>query len=198
MAAGFPVFLNVGQCRCLVIGSGREAEEKAASLRDCGAVVDQSEAYVPGSLPGYFLVIAAGPDRSQNAAIFEEAEALGVLVNCLDDPPHCRFTFASVLRQGDLVIAISTSGACPALAVRLRQRLQSELGPEYAEFLALARELRQRLAEAVPDFQQRRRLWYELVDSEILEQLRQGDREGVRRVLQEILPAEALGEDGGG
>ena len=192
MAAGYPVFLNVDQLRCLVIGTGREAEEKSAALAECGAVVERHETYTPGSLAGFFLVISAGPDRSQNAAIFAEAEAAGILVNCLDDPPHCRFTFASVLRQGDLVIAISTSGACPALAVRLRERLQSQLGPEYAEFLSLARDLRQRLAEAVPDFQQRKQLWYSLVDSDLLEQLRQGDRDAAEQPLRAILPPPAL------
>lgn len=188
MAAGYPVFLNVDQLRCLVIGTGREAEEKSAALTDCGAQVERHEAYTPGSLAGFSLVISAGPDRSQNAAIFAEAESLGILVNCLDDPPHCRFTFASVLRQGDLVIAISTSGACPALAVRLRERLQSQLGPEYAEFLSIARNLRQSLAEAIPDFQQRKQLWYALVDSDLIEQLRQGDQTAVQQTLQSLLP----------
>jgi len=190
MGAGYPVFLNVGQLRCLVIGTGREADEKSAALAACGALVERLPSFTPGTLHGFALVIAAGPDRTHNAAIFAEAEAQGVLVNCLDDPAHCRFTFGSVVRQGELIIAISTSGACPALAVRIREHLQSQFGPEYAEFLALARDLRQRLAAAVPDFQQRKAIWYALVDSNLLEQLRQGDQEAARQTLESLLPRE--------
>lgn len=188
----YPIFLDVNGKLCLVLGSGREAEEKSAALARAGAVVHRRERYENRAFAGYFAVISAGPDRSENAAIFAEAERLGILVCCVDDPPHCRFTFGSLVRRGELVIAISTGGACPALAVRLRERFERELGPEYAEFLQLARRLRGRLAEAVPDFAERRRLWYALVDSEILAHYKEGDAEAAERALQSILPPDAL------
>ncbi|QOY91725.1 precorrin-2 dehydrogenase/sirohydrochlorin ferrochelatase family protein [Paludibaculum fermentans] len=192
MAEGYPIILDVEGKKCLVLGSGREADEKSAALARAGAVLHRRAEYDSADLDSCFAVISAGPDRSRNPEIFAEAERRGILVCCVDDPPHCRFTFASVVRQGELVIAISTGGACPALAVRIREKLERELGPEYAEFLKLARRLRGRLAETVPDFQERRKLWYALVDSEILDHYRSGDEEAVNRDLASILPPDAL------
>jgi len=165
MPQGYPIIVDMTGARVLVLGEGREAEQKSAALADCGATVERRLDYEPGTLAGYLLVVAASPDRSRNAEIFAEAERLGVLVNCIDDPSHCRFTFASIVRRGELLIAISTGGACPALAVRLREGLERDFGPEYEEFLILARSLREKLAAAVPDFQQRKRVWYAMVDA---------------------------------
>lgn len=165
MLQGYPIILDLAAARVLVLGEGREADEKSAALAACGASVDRRDHYEPGMLAGYLLVVAASPDRSRNAEIFAEGERLGILVNCIDDPVHCRFTFASVVRRGELLIAISTGGACPALAVRLREQLERDLGPEYEEFLVLARSLREKLAAAVPDFQRRKAIWYSMVDA---------------------------------
>ena len=165
MPQGYPIILDLTGAPVLVLGEGREADEKSAALESCGAIVERRPDYEPGTLSGYLLVVAASPDRSRNAEIFAEAEKLGVLINCVDDPPHCRFTFASIVRRGELLIAISTGGACPALAVRLREQLERDFGPEYEEFLVLARSLREKLADAVPDFQQRKRVWYAMVDA---------------------------------
>jgi siroheme synthase-like protein len=187
MPRGFPVVLDVGGKRCLVFGSGREAEEKAQALTGCGALVERRVEYEPGCLAGCFMAVAAGPDRQRNQEIFDEGEREGVLVNCLDDPERCRYIFPSVVRQGELSVAISTGGACPALAVRLKERLARELGPEYAELLELARGARAEIAEKVPEFAERRRRWYELVDSRLLELLRSGEREAAKRLLRAIL-----------
>jgi siroheme synthase-like protein len=140
-------------------------------------VTRQERRFQPGDCAGYFLVVSAGPWREDNAAVYEEAERLGTLVNCVDDPERCRFTFASIVRQGDLLVALSTQGACPALSVRLRERLEQELGPEYAEFLEMARTRRDEMARAIPDFQERRKAWYRVVDSRILQLLREGRRD---------------------
>lgn len=165
MPQGYPIIVDVTGARVLVLGEGREADEKSAALEACGAIVERRTHYAPGMLSGYLLIVAASPDRSPNAEIFAEAERLGVLVNSIDDPPHCRFTFASIVRRGELLIAISTAGACPALAVRLREQLERDLGPEYEQFLVLARTIREELAAAVPDFQRRKAIWYALVDA---------------------------------
>jgi precorrin-2 dehydrogenase / sirohydrochlorin ferrochelatase len=150
MSEGYPVVLRLEGKRCVVIGAGHEAEQKAEGLQSAGAAVVRAEQYSPALLEGAFLVVAAGPDRTENPRIYTDCEARGILVNCLDDPPRCRFTYPSVHRQGDLIIAVSTSGACPALAVRLRERFEREFGPEYARFLAICRGLRDRLARAYP------------------------------------------------
>lgn len=182
MRNGYPVVLDLNGKRCLVFGEGREAEEKTRGLREAGALVDVlTRPFQPGDLAGYFLAVAAGPDRSANTAIFEEGERLGVIVNCLDDPERCRFIFPSVHRQGELIVAVSTQGVAPALAVRIRERLQRELGPEYAKLLALLREVRHR-------FSGQRELAYRLVDSEALTLLREGRDEEARAELERLLP----------
>jgi siroheme synthase-like protein len=208
MPCYFPVFLNLEGRRCLVIGGSRLAAEKAFSLRACGArvtvvsdtLVDElAEAallgqvqwmrrdYQPGDLDGFFLAVAAPDDRSINGAIFREAEQRGVLFNALDDPPHCQFIFPSVHRQGDLVLAISTAGVAPALAVRLRQRFGAELGPEYDEFLRLAAEYRDDITGQLPAFPPRRDLWYRIVDSDIVNLIRQGRADEARTMLEQLL-----------
>jgi len=105
----------------------------------------------------------------------------------VDDTPRCNFIAPSILRQGDLTIAISTSGKAPALAVRLKERLRREIGPEYERFLELAGELREPLAQHVPDFETRKALWYELVDSEILDVLASGEEEQAREIISRVV-----------
>jgi precorrin-2 dehydrogenase/sirohydrochlorin ferrochelatase len=201
----YPIFLiGLENRHCIVIGGGHEAEGKIRALLECEATITvispeltpQLQAwadegaftwlqreYQPGDLRGAFLVIAERADPERNARIFEEAETVGALVNVMDDVEHCTFVAGSVHRQGSLVISISTSGAAPTLAVRMRQRFQQEFGPEYAEFLQLMQALRAPMAEQLPDFHMRRALWYRLVDSDVLALLRAGNRlEAVERI----------------
>ena len=142
--------------------------------------------YQPGDLHGCFLAVSAG-DRQYNAAIWAEGQRENVIVNCLDDPPHCRYIYPSIHRQGDLVVALSTTGRCPALAVRLRQRLAEQLGTEYSTFLEIVSKFRDRLAAMVPDFATRKAIWYQLVDSSAIELLRHGKRPQAEAALESIL-----------
>lgn len=205
----YPIFLiGLSHRHCVVIGGGREGEYKVKGLLDCearvtvisGQLTGQLQAwagegrltwiqrdYRLGDLRGAFLVIAERSDPETNAAIQAEAEAEGALVNVTDDVPHCNFVAGSVVRQGPLTMAISTSGCAPALSVRLRQRFQDEFGPEYGIFLEWLRELRQLMAARYPDFQERRRRWYALIDSEILDLLRAGRPDLARRRMAEIV-----------
>ncbi len=204
----YPVFLNgLERRRCVVVGGDEEAERKIRGLLDCDArvtvvassilgevqkLVDQSRVqwiqrdYEPGDLEGAFLVIVTGRDERRNAAVFAEAESEGALINAVDDVEHCSFIAGSVVRRGPLVVAISTGGCAPALAVRLRQRFEKILGPEHGLFLQWMRKLRDILQQRFPDFESRREVWYRLVDSEILDLMRQGHNERARRRLEEI------------
>jgi siroheme synthase-like protein len=201
----YPVFLvGLAERRTVVLGGGDEAERKVGGLLEAGAAVtvvaraltpglavlavDGSVAWVErdyreGDLAGAFLVVSTGTDREQHARAWREARATGALINAVDDVEHCDFIAGSVVRRSDLVVAISTGGAAPALAVRLRESLERALGPEYGEFVDLLSELRAFLAEHVPDFAERRALWYELVDSAALSDLRAGGRARARRRL---------------
>lgn len=208
MEFGYPVILDLRDQPCVVIGGGAMAEEKILSLLEAGARVTViapeltdalanltwkqrfvwvNRGYASGDLRGAYLAIAADMDRSRNAQIAGEAERERVLLNCLDDPPHCRFIFPSIHRQGDLVIALSTTGKCPALAVRIRQKLAAEYGPEYGEFLRMVGAMRDRIASLVPDFGTRRELWYRLVDSRALGLLKAGRRGEAEAVLEDLL-----------
>lgn len=194
---GYPVFLvGLENKRCVVVGGSREAERKAEGLLACDAQVAVIGARVtsrlrewadagriewiardfrPGDVEGAYLVIAENADPAISAQVWEEAQ--GRLVNIMDDVERCNFIAGSVVQQGPLTIAISTNGCAPALAVRLRERMREEFGPEYAAFLELMRELREPLARRFPDFQQRRAVWYALVDSDILDLFRAGEPE---------------------
>ena len=210
----YPIFIiGLHNRRCIVVGGGQEAERKVAGLLDCDAAVtvisveltpqmsswaDEGRIawigrdYQTGDLEGAYLVIAERSDAETNACIWAEAEAKNALVNVMDDVPHCNFIAGSVVRQGSLTIAISTAGAAPVLAVRQRQRLKRELGAEYATFLDLMQALREPLTTRYPDFDKRRALWYELVDSDILELLRTEDKKLVHERIADIVGADLL------
>jgi siroheme synthase-like protein len=210
----FPIYLiGLENRHCIVIGGGHEGEYKVKSLLDVSATItviapkltplltEWAEAgrftwlqrrYQPGDLSGAFLVIAERDDPDTNAAIWQEAEAAGILVNVMDDVEHCNFVAGSVVRQGALTLSISTSGAAPALSVRLRQQFEKQFGPEYATFLAWMGALRPPMSQQYPDFQEQRALWYELVDSQILSLIRDRKLEEARELLKEISGIVAL------
>jgi siroheme synthase-like protein len=204
----YPVFLDLRARRCVVVGGGAMAGEKARELCAAGARVTVVAAqpgrgieemerggrlrlrrrpYRTGDLAGAFLAIAAGDDPEEREAVWREAAQRGLPLNSVDDPPRCSFIAGAVVRRGGLTVAVSTSGRAPALAVRLRQWLEGELGAEHARFLELAGGVRAALAERHPELARRRELWYRLVDSDVLELLRRGDEAAARRRFGEIL-----------
>lgn len=203
----YPVFLNLVGRRVVVIGGNKFALEKVQALVEAEACVTLiapeliaplqefvmanqisrlERGYADGDLEDAFLVISTLNDPETNERIFREANARNVPLNVVDDPPHCSFIAPSILRRGDLTLAISTSGKAPAVAVRLRQRLEREIGEEYARFLEIAGTLRAPLAQKYPDFETRKKLWYEVVDSDVLELLRVGDKKRAHERITEI------------
>jgi precorrin-2 dehydrogenase/sirohydrochlorin ferrochelatase len=156
MALYFPAFLDLRGRRCLVVGGGEIGERKARALLECGAEVSVvSPALTPGlaalatagavhwrprafrkaDARGCTLVIAASGVTAVDTAAAAEARRRGALVNVVDRPAHCDFIFPSVLRRGDLQIAVSTGGRSPALAREIRKRLEPQFGPEYASLV---------------------------------------------------------------
>src|SRR5258706_10946620 len=139
------------------------------------------------ALPISFVVICATDHPEINHQVWQDASANHQLVNVVDDTPRCNFIAPSILRKGDLTIAISTSGKAPALAVRLKERFQAELGSEFERFLQLSGQLREPLARHIPDFETRKKLWYELVDSDVLDFLAKGDESmAVEKISQVV------------
>jgi uroporphyrin-III C-methyltransferase/precorrin-2 dehydrogenase/sirohydrochlorin ferrochelatase len=181
----YPAFLDLRKRACVVVGGGAVAEQKVTGLLDAGAQVTvispalsrrledlaaagtiaiRRRPYRAGDLAGAFLVIAATDARAVNRDVWTEAEARGVLLNAVDDPPHCSFVAPAVHRQGDLTVAVSTAGKSPALAVRLRDRIARMVGPEFATLLDRLGALRADVARRIPDPRARTRFWYRLVD----------------------------------
>ena len=140
--------------RCLVVGAGDIGLEKAEGLLACDAEVhviapdacegiralaaagdiDWTERpFSPGDLEGHFLAIAATSSTETNIAVFEEAERRSMLCNVVDVPPLCSFILPAIVRTGPIAIAISTAGASPALAKRMKRDIADLYGPEHAE-----------------------------------------------------------------
>jgi precorrin-2 dehydrogenase/sirohydrochlorin ferrochelatase len=175
----FPMFVKLEGRSCLVVGAGTIAEGKIRSLLESGAIVCVispratprvhewaatcaikwlRRRFERDDLDGKFLVIAATSSAKVNARVFEEARRRKVLCNSVDDPPHCDFFYAAVVRRGDLQIAISTNGKSPALAQRLRKRFERQFGPEYADKINELGAARARLFRAGMEPVRRRKL----------------------------------------
>lgn len=204
----YPIFLNnLAGRRCVVVGCGHEGEHKVSGLLECdadvtliseeatpalkawaaeGTITWHARAYRPGDLKGAFLVIVAVTNPAATAPIWEEAQAEGILINALDDVPHCTFVQGSVVRRGPLLIAISTSGCAPTLSVRIRQRLESMFTTAHGTFVEMLGRLRPSMASEYPNFAERRQRWYELVDSDVLSLIEQDDLEGARERVRAI------------
>jgi precorrin-2 dehydrogenase/sirohydrochlorin ferrochelatase len=184
----FPIFLKLAARPCMVIGAGHLAESKIESLQAANARItviapEASErirnlaasgeieyhqrAYADGDLTGNFLVVAATNVPAVNRAVFEEATEKGVLCNAVDDPPFCDFYFPSVVRRGDLQIAISTAGASPALAQKIRKEINAQLPLDAGEWLSNLGSLRREVVAAEPLNDERRWLLHQLAQREV-------------------------------
>jgi precorrin-2 dehydrogenase/sirohydrochlorin ferrochelatase len=162
----FPAFLKLIGRRCLVVGAGPIAQDKIESLLRAGAKVrvvapnatDRVRAWAgakkirweprkfcAADFAGVFLVVAATSSPALHAKIYRLARRCGVLCNVVDDPAHCDFYYGAVVRRGELQIAISTGGHSPALAQRLRRRLEQDIGAEYEQWLEKLGAARKRL-----------------------------------------------------
>lgn len=161
----YPVGLVVAGRRCLVVGAGPIAARKAESLLDCGAQVSvvapdispemaqlvghsgawlelHCRPYMPGEAAEYWFVIAATGIPQVDGQVFVDAEAARVWINAADDPAHCSVMLPSVLRRGNLAVAVSTDGRSPAMSAWLRRRLEAHLPRELANLVDAAAEKR--------------------------------------------------------
>jgi precorrin-2 dehydrogenase/sirohydrochlorin ferrochelatase len=184
----FPIFLKLTGRRCLVVGAGNLAESKIESLRaangevtviaptagpriqemaDAGEVTWHEREFAAGDVHDFFLVVTATNIASVNRAVYLEAQAKNILCNAVDDPPFCDFYFPSVVRRGDLQIAISTAGASPALAQRLRKEINAQLPLDTGDWLADLGNLRREVVQAEPLNDERKLLLHRLAQREV-------------------------------
>jgi precorrin-2 dehydrogenase / sirohydrochlorin ferrochelatase len=210
MSVLYPILLDLTGKRCLVVGGGQVAERKVGRLLECGAAV---EVVAPAATPGLealaddgrirlwrrparpedvadaFLVFAATDDPAVNRALAGSARARGTLVNVADDPDACTFLVPAVFRRGDLTVAVSSGGGSPALAKRLRERLEATIGPEYEAFLAALRQLREEAQARISDPAVRQTLYRQALDSDLFATAAGGDREAVTAQIAALLDA---------
>jgi precorrin-2 dehydrogenase/sirohydrochlorin ferrochelatase len=186
----FPIFLKLTGRRCLVIGAGNLAESKIESLRAANANVTviapdarprildlaaggdityHQRPYESGDVAAqkYFLVVTATNVPAVNRAVYQEAVANEIMVNAVDDPPFCDFYFPSVVRRGDLQIAISTAGSSPALAQRLRKEINAQLPLDAGDWLTDLGNLRREVTQMEPLNEERKLLLHQLAQREV-------------------------------
>jgi precorrin-2 dehydrogenase / sirohydrochlorin ferrochelatase len=208
----YPVFLDVRERPCLVVGGGQVAERKAIALFDAGAdlslispsltpslaelagkgkITHHSKTFEERDIAGAYLVIAATNDAAVNEAVARVCRKRGVLVNAATSPDEGTFVVPSVVERGDLLIAISTCGDSPALARKVREDLERTYGPEYGTFLEKMANLRRRLLHDVADEDARRKVYQAVVDSDVLYLLKAGQVHEADLRIAEIVKAVA-------
>ncbi|MFO8101241.1 MAG: bifunctional precorrin-2 dehydrogenase/sirohydrochlorin ferrochelatase [Dehalococcoidia bacterium] len=201
----YPAFLDLRNKRCVVVGGGgvalrkvemlleHQAQVTVISPRLCeelerleGKVTIAGRGYQKGDLEGAFVVVAATDDPVTNERIATDAEERGMLINVVDVPSLSNFIVPSYLKRGDLTVAVSTGGKSPALARRIRSCLEEEFGPEYADLIAVAEEVRSELKgkgiKVSPD------AWQQALEiGELLELIRSGHPAEAKRKLYQTL-----------
>jgi precorrin-2 dehydrogenase/sirohydrochlorin ferrochelatase len=191
----YPIFVDLNGKKAVMVGGGHIAERKVGTLLECGANVTViapsatdglralasegriawiARRYDEGDLAGAFCTYAATNDTAVNTAIFAEAERNSQLCNVVDVPPLCNFIVPSIVRRGDLSIAISTSGNSPALAKKLREDLTGQFGPEWEALNDLLGRLRPEVKRRYPEEAPRNDVLARMLDAGVLDLLRAG------------------------
>ncbi|MEW5909181.1 MAG: bifunctional precorrin-2 dehydrogenase/sirohydrochlorin ferrochelatase [Thermodesulfobacteriota bacterium] len=207
----YPIFLDIKGKACLVVGGGDVGSRKVKTLLECGACVTvispevikpiqdlaethiiqwKSHCYNTGDLDGFFLVIGATNDEAINFRISRDALERGMLCNIADRPDACNFILPSLVRRGDLTIAISTSGKSPALAKRLRKELEAHFGSEYSDVLRLMGAIRNNLLSQRHAPEAHKPLFEALLDRGIVDLMRQKEFDKVNDLLKDLLGKE--------
>lgn len=203
----YPVYLDVRERPCLIIGGGQVAERKALSLLEAGAdvtVVSPSltsklrelsgsgkirhllKTFEDKDLAGAFLVISATDSPEVNSAVGRLCRKKNILVNVAAPPEESCFIVPSVVERGDLMIAVSTGGASPSLSRKVRRELEDKYGPEYEVLLVKLAAVRKRLMEEVADETRRRDALQAIVESDVIELLKQNKTHDAERRIREI------------
>ncbi len=208
----YPVMMNLEDKRVIVVGGGRVATRKVMGLLESGAsvtvvspklepeleglageqriewIAEPFDESVLDRYPQTTLVFGTTDRRDVNIRIYQSASDRKIPCNIADVPDLCTFIVPAVITQGDLMIAVSTGGASPALARRIRENLERQYGPEYGEMTHLLGELRKMVLRGGSSSDENKKLFLEIVDSGILNALKEGDREQVLSILRDILP----------
>jgi len=204
----YPIYLDIRNRNCLVVGGGSVGTRKVMTLLDCSATITVVSPVVTNELrelannnaitltkrpfqvsdlKGNILVIGVTDDQELNLQIHAEAERLGMLCNIADHPEACNFILPSIMRRGDLSIAISTSGNSPAFAKKLRKDFEKQFGNEYADFLKLMGFVRKKLLAQNNEPECHKKVFEQLISTRIVEMIKNHDGQDINKTLLEIL-----------
>jgi precorrin-2 dehydrogenase/sirohydrochlorin ferrochelatase len=193
--------------RCLVVGGGNIGLEKVEGLLACdadvtlvapeaqpalvglsleGSITWERREYESDDLTGALIVIAATSDTDTNVRVFEDAESRAMLVNVVDVPPLCNFILPAIVRTGPLAVAVSTAGASPALAKRMKREIGELFGEPYATLAVLLNDARGWAKATLPTYQDRKQFFEGIVNGEPdpVALLRAGDVDAVRELIE--------------
>ena len=183
-----PLFFKLTGQPCLIVGGGEVAARKTETLRQAGGLVTvvspqltetladlsvqhkiewKQKHFAPEDVDGFKLIIGATSDRLVNEQVFQAAQARNIPVNVVDCPELCSFIFPAIIDRSPIVAAISSGGASPVLARLLRVKLEALIPPEYGSLASLANRFRQRVKQAIPDGDKRRRFWEDALQGDV-------------------------------
>jgi len=204
----FPIFLNINNQSCLVVGAGGIAVRKVELLLKAGAKVrvvaknlcaamsalqQQHEfdcdvrGFEESDLDNVDLIIAATNDQKLNASISSLARSKHIPVNVVDSPDLCSFIMPSIVDRGPVQIAVSTGGASPVLARLLRSHLESTIPAAYGELAKLADSCRNMVKQAFPKVEERRKFWESVLEGKVAEYVFSGRADDARNLLNKLL-----------
>ncbi len=212
-----PIFLDIREQPCLVVGGGEVAARKCALLLRAGArvtvlapelnaafdadlaalrITHRAARFRDEDLEGYAVAIAATSDQAVNRAVAAAARARRIPVNVVDQPALCSFILPSIIERAPLIVAVSSGGASPVLARLLRARLETLIPAGYGRLAALAREYRDRVKARFKP-QERRRFWERMLQGPVAELVFSGRDAQAREALQAALEDSRLAFHGG-
>jgi len=204
----YPVNLDIRNRKCLVVGGGEVGTRKVITLLECGAFVTavsikasekllklaesdlielKRRPYTGADLGGMFLVICATDDEELNRQVSLDAGKFNMLCNIADRPEACNFILPALVKRGDLVIAVSTSGKSPAFAKKIRKDLEKQYGVEYADFLKLMGAIRKKLLSKSHEPEAHKPLFEKLINKDIVKLIKNNDADKIDSVLFEVL-----------
>lgn len=203
----YPISLDISNEKCVVVGGGDVAERKIIRLLECGArVVLVGKTITPGlramkdketiehvpddyreeHIEGAFLVIGATDRNDVNERIYRDSRSRGILVNVVDEPARCNFIVPAIFRRKDLLIAISTGGKSPALARKLREKMEEKYGPEYGILLDIMGNLREKIIARGGTSAENKRIFESVLDSDILRHIREEEWDRAREIVRDL------------
>ncbi len=203
----YPISLDISNEKCVVVGGGDVAERKIIRLLECGArVVLVGKTITPGlramkdketiehvpddyreeHIEGAFLVIGATDRNDVNERIYRDSRSRGILVNVVDEPARCNFIVPAIFRRKDLLIAISTGGKSPALARKLREKMEEKYGPEYGILLDIMGNLRKKIIARGGTSAENKRIFESVLDSDILRHIREEEWDRAREIVRDL------------